>query len=516
MSSIKFFYIILSLVPAISASKILAIVSTPSYSHQISFQRIWISLAQKGHQVTLLTTNPINDPNLKTLREINTNSSYEIVHEYLDKVRDLPESQIVRFIARSLDEIMEQQLSLDPVVNLIRNESDYDVVICESLFFEMQAFADLYKCPKILISSFQPFNFHFQFLGSPSSPAANPSTELGFIGGVDTSFSNRFSSFVMSVLYTSIKHFVHFPQRHDLLKKHFGPNVRSPLEILRDTDLFIITSNHILNEIRPLGPNIVHLGGGLHLSPPKPLPKEIKEFLDSATEGFIYLSLGTNAKSMYLPNEEIQVIMEAFSELPYKVLWKLERQDILQIPKNVKIMSWIPQQDVLRHPNIKLFIMQGGLQSLEESILTHVPMVIMPGWMPDQVVNSRRMEHRGLARIIHHHPIPDKEEFKSVILDVINDPKYKENVVKTAELLLDQPMSAVDKAVWWIEYVIRHKGAKHLRIPSIDMPAYQFYCLDIIAVIIILVFISIWIFKKICSFIFQLFLMLIFSKKKRE
>ena len=34
----------------------------------------------------------------------------------------------------------------------------------------------------------------------------------------------------------------------------------------------------------------------------------------------------------------------------------------------------------------------------------------------------------------------------------------------------DQPVSPSTVANYWIEYVVRHNGAKHLRSPFIDMP----------------------------------------------
>lgn len=42
-------------------------------------------------------------------------------------------------------------------------------------------------------------------------------------------------------------------------------------------------------------------------------------------------------------------------------------------------------------------------------------------------------------------------------------------------------MSAMDTAVYWTEYVIRHKGAAHLKPVTVDMPWYQYLLLDIIA-----------------------------------
>lgn len=41
-------------------------------------------------------------------------------------------------------------------------------------------------------------------------------------------------------------------------------------------------------------------------------------------------------------------------------------------------------------------------------------------------------------------------------------------------------MKGVEKAVWWIEYVIRHKGAKHLRSPAADMSFFEYFMVDVV------------------------------------
>ena len=53
-----------------------------------------------------------------------------------------------------------------------------------------------------------------------------------------------------------------------------------------------------------------------------------------------------------------------------------ETDDLENQPSNVKISKWLPQADLLSHPNIKLFIMQGGQQSLEEAIDRTIPLVV--------------------------------------------------------------------------------------------------------------------------------------------
>lgn len=61
----------------------------------------------------------------------------------------------------------------------------------------------------------------------------------------------------------------------------------------------------------------------------------------------MYLSLGTNVLSKDLPQEKKKMFLEAFKELPFKFLWKFEDDSLKNLPSNVKIAKWVPQQDVL-------------------------------------------------------------------------------------------------------------------------------------------------------------------------
>lgn len=63
-------------------------------------------------------------------------------------------------------------------------------------------------------------------------------------------------------------------------------------------------------------------------------------------------------------------------------------------------------------------------------------------------------------------------------------------------------MTAQETAVYWIEYVIRHKGAPQLHYPAADMNFLQNNSIDVIAILLAAVYIVIkivaFIFKKLC------------------
>lgn len=45
-------------------------------------------------------------------------------------------------------------------------------------------------------------------------------------------------------------------------------------------------------------------------------------------------------------------------------------------------------------------------------------------------------------------------------------------------------MPPLETAIYWIEYVARHKGAHFMKTGAVGMPFYQYYLLDVIAFIL--------------------------------
>jgi len=78
--------------------------------------------------------------------------------------------------------------------------------------------------------------------------------------------------------------------------------------------------------------------------------QELKEFLDSAKDGAILMSFGSVVRGDSIAPEKRAAILKAFSKIPQKVLWKWEtagQGDESDVPKNVKLHPWLPQNDIL-------------------------------------------------------------------------------------------------------------------------------------------------------------------------
>uniref|UniRef100_A0A2K5KK94 Glucuronosyltransferase n=1 Tax=Cercocebus atys TaxID=9531 RepID=A0A2K5KK94_CERAT len=85
-----------------------------------------------------------------------------------------------------------------------------------------------------------------------------------------------------------------------------------------------------------------------------------------------------------------------------------------------------------------------------------------------------------------------------------NDLLYKENVMKLSRIQHDQPVKPLDRAVFWIEFVMRHKGAKHLRPAAHDLTWFQYHSLDVIGFLLACVATVIFVIMK-CLFCFWKF-----------
>jgi len=77
-------------------------------------------------------------------------------------------------------------------------------------------------------------------------------------------------------------------------------------------------------------------------------------------------------------------------------------------------------------------------------------------------------------------------------------------------------MSPNESVVFWTEYVIRHNGAPHLKSQGLNLKWYQYFLLDVLAAMLVLMLISVFILLKICKIMIECvnkFLKLIIKQK---
>ena len=143
-------------------------------------------------------------------------------------------------------------------------------------------------------------------------------------------------------------------------------------------------------DIQAWAPNTIEIGG-IHCREGQPLPTDLKQFLDNHPEGVVYVSFGSTVKPSQMSEEKRQMFIDTFKQLKLGVLWKWDEKMVEGLPGNVLTKQWVPQQDVLAHQNLKVFVTHGGLLSVQEALYHSTPLVGIP-LGNDQKPNLLRFE----------------------------------------------------------------------------------------------------------------------------
>ncbi|XP_073732244.1 UDP-glucuronosyltransferase 1A1 isoform X4 [Misgurnus anguillicaudatus] len=269
----------------------------------------------------------------------------------------------------------------------------------------------------------------------------------------------------------------------------------SVMEILSSAAIWLMRYDFTLEFPKPMMPNTV-LIGGINCEIRNPLTKEVEEFVEgSGEDGFVVFTLGSLIASM--PKEKAEIFFNAFSMIPQRVLWRYTGEIPENVPKNVKLMKWLPQNDLLGHPKAKAFITHGGTHGIYEGICNGVPMVMLP-LFGDQNDNVHRVASRGVGVILDIHEITS-EALVDALNTVITNSSYKEKMKKLSAIHNDRPIQPLDLAVHWTEFVMRHKGADHLRPAAHDLNWLQYHSLDVIGFLLCVVLIVTIVSFKCCA-----------------
>ncbi|XP_032190370.1 UDP-glucuronosyltransferase 2A2 isoform X5 [Mustela erminea] len=216
----------------------------------------------------------------------------------------------------------------------------------------------------------------------------------------------------------------------------------------------------------------------------------------------------------YLPNFEFVGGLHCKPAKPLpKVLWRYKGKKPATLGDNTRLYDWIPQNDLLGHPKTKAFITHGGTNGIYEAIYHGIPMVGVP-MFADQPDNIAHMKAKGAAVEVDINTMTS-EDLLNALRTVINEPSYKENATRLSRIHHDQPVKPLDRAVFWIEFVMRHKGAKHLRPAAHNLTWFQYHSLDVIGFLLACVAAAIFLVTKCCLFFYQKFGKT-GKKKKRE
>ncbi|XP_031426690.1 UDP-glucuronosyltransferase 2B13-like [Clupea harengus] len=357
------------------------------------------------------------------------------------------------------------------------NESQFDLVLTDPSSAEGILLAHYLKLPLVHNARWlTSTEGHFSLAPSPVSYI--PVTGSGLSDKM--TFLQRVKNMLFYLLMQFQLRFLIHAQYQAICDKYFEHEVDYS-QIVKAADLWLMRVDFVFEFPRPTMPNIVYIGG-FQCKPAKPLPQDLEDFVQSSGDhGVILMSLGTLVSA--ISGDIAKDIAAAFAELPQKVIWRHVGERPSTLGNNTLLVKWMPQNDLLGHPKIRAFVAHGGTNGLQEAIYHGVPVVGIPVFF-DQYDNLFRLKERGGAKVFSIAAI-NKNTFLQGLQEVLHEPSYRENMQRLSRLHRDQPMKPLDRALFWIEFVMRHKGAAHLRTESYKMPWYAYHSVDVVLFLLV-------------------------------
>uniref|UniRef100_A0A8D8D8F3 UDP-glucuronosyltransferase 2B15 n=1 Tax=Culex pipiens TaxID=7175 RepID=A0A8D8D8F3_CULPI len=336
--------------------------------------------------------------------------------------------------------------------------------------------------------SLTPFNnppYSVDVVGGHKQFAYTPYFALNYDSKMN--FQQRAYNTLLCLLSSAYRNWYIMPQLDRKVRSFFQyPDMPYLADLEQRTQLMLVNTNPALDALEPLPPNVIAIGGA-HIKDPEPLPADLEKFIASSRDGAVLFSLGSNVRSDQIGEERQRMFIEAFRQMPqYHFLWKFESKLNLDLPPNVIIRKWMPQNSILAHSRTKAFITHSGGLSTQEASWFGVPLIGMPFFM-DQIKNCQRAVSAGVAERLNFNDL-SVERIRTTVLKVLQTPSYKENMMRRSQIFRDQETKPLDRALWWIEYALRHPNVTTMKSPTIELGAIRANLWDVYALYVAIVF----------------------------
>ncbi|XP_068831382.1 UDP-glucuronosyltransferase 2B31-like isoform X3 [Capricornis sumatraensis] len=433
------------------------------YSHWMNMKIILDELAMRGHEVTVLTSSA------SIFIDLNKPSAIKFENFSVSLTKDDFENALKHFVTKwteltnsfwtfplLLQSLFEDysDLTLTICKELVSNkklmtklhESRFDAVLADTVGPCGELLAEILKVPLVYSIRFTPgYSIERKSGKLPYSPSYVP-VILSELSDHMT-FMERVKNMIY-VLYFDFYFQMLNEKKWDQFYSEVLGRPTTLLETMEKAEFWLFRSYWDFEYPCPLLPNVEFIGG-LHCKPAKPLPK---------------------------------------------VLWRHDGKKPDTLGPNTRLYKWVPQNDLLGHPKTKAFITHGGTNGIYEAIYHGVPMVGLPVFA-EQPDNINRVKAKGAAVRLDLETM-SKTDFLNALKQVINNPSYKQNAMWLSTIQRDQPIKPLDRAVFWIEFVMRHKGAKYLRPAAHKLTWFQYHSLDVIGFLLACVAVAVFVITK--------------------
>ncbi|XP_063382016.1 UDP-glycosyltransferase UGT5-like [Cydia fagiglandana] len=498
--------ILISLLGWCCCYRILVVFPLPGgRSHSILGEGVVRHLLAAGHDVTYITAVPskLSAPRLRQI-DVSANRKVFNPEDLCDIDKVLRQGEEVDFnqnaVAHQHLMVSNYTATHEHVQKLMMDSrEEFDLVILDWIINEfLVGLSTVFNCPFIWVSSLEPHGMVLSLIDEWTDPSYVPSAH--FRATPPFTFAQRVRQ-LWTIAKIKYIRWQLMSEEQVLYERAFGPAVAMrgrQLPLLEDVKYnasLMLGNSHVLTGQATKLPRSYVPVAGYHIQE-KPLPADLQRIMDDAKNGVIYFSMGSMLQAKRMPETLKQGLLAMLGSLRQTVIWKLE-ETLENVPKNVHIISFAPQQSILAHPNCLLFITHGGLLSTNEALHFAVPILGVPVF-GDQFQNVNRAVQKGFAGQVRlsHDELP--RDLKLAIEEMVGNPKYREKVKELSSIYHDRRAPGAE-LVHWAEHVVRTRGAPHLRSPALLVPWYQKMYLDLVALVFVLVFLSVFVIRRLVS-----------------
>uniref|UniRef100_T1GNM6 UDP-glucuronosyltransferase n=1 Tax=Megaselia scalaris TaxID=36166 RepID=T1GNM6_MEGSC len=442
---LRLYLILAAILNSSYGANILGLMGAPAHSHFQFNSAIMHELARRGHNVTVLAID-VPKPGQKipeNVHYIHLENIYKHMYEQNKGGANLSiENWIGKSGLKGISIFYEfcMHISKGTVTSkgfheLLNYPDNFkvDVVLYDYTKGSiLLGFLEKFNNPPLIgVTAFLNPPITSDLVGNQMFPSYIPHWVTAY--DVDMSFFERVHNSLIYIYEYLFRTFVLTPHYDKILRPFYPKGTPYLGDLEKRTVLTLVNTNPAINYAESLPPNVIEVG------------------------------------DYRLQNQRL-------SRKKFKISWTILKMEQFTFPLELI--------DIFGHSKLKVFITHSGALSTQEAIWFGIPMIGMALFV-DQPRNLNKCVLNGVAAKLDFFNLSVKV-LKDTILKVAEDSTFAENVRERSRLYRDQPMKPLDKAIWWIEYVIRNPKANHLRSPAVHMNIFSSRSLDVIAFFIVL------------------------------
>ncbi|EGT46668.1 CBN-UGT-50 protein [Caenorhabditis brenneri] len=482
----------------VDAAKILVYCPSISKSHVLLCAKYADLLHNASHDTVLFIpsySSLLNDydgaKHAKVWRLHNVTDAYD---KKFDSFADVMENSHIGFIDRMTydvdfwmdmcEDVVKQFDRLQPLI-------DYQ--------FDLAIFNDIDPCNPAIVRS---LNIPKTALLSrlPTLPSYVPSMEEN-PNHDRMSFFERMSN-AYKYFQSIVVHYLQDRRVLHIFRKHISPDFPSITGIIRNVSLIMVNTDEIFDISRSYSPKFVYVGMiGAEKHANVTLSEDLDKIFSKGKLGSVFVSFGTVTPFRVLPKRIQSSIFNAIQKLPdYHFILKTVPGDTTTaemfagVP-NVDFVNWVPQNTILKHEHLKLFVSHGGMNSVLETMYNGVPMVIMPVFT-DQFRNGKNVERRGAGKMILRQTVTT-ETFYDVIHEVLKNNNYETAAKRISRMMKSRPFTPEERVTKWVNFILDHDTFDHFHLESNNLSFFEHNHLDVFFVFIVLPFVTYFVFRRV-------------------